>query len=67
MLRRVKWVTCPHCGHKFMAADIEDNATVESMPVYCPKCGREVSLNRLWNLFKRLFGSAVLGVNLLIS
>ncbi len=52
MLRRVKWVTCPHCSHRFMAADTEDNATAESMPVYCPKCGREVSLSRLGNLIE---------------
>ena len=52
MLRRVKWVTCPHCGHKFLAADIEVLATAETMPVYCPKCGQEVSLSRLGNLIE---------------
>ena len=31
-------MTCPHCGHSFMAFDIEDNATVSSMPVICPRC-----------------------------
>ena len=66
MLRGFKKVTCPHCGHKFRAADMEDIATAESMPVHCPKCGQEVSLNRFWNLFKRLFGSAVL-VTILLS
>lgn len=66
MLRGFKKVTCPHCGHKFRAADMEDIATAESMPVHCPKCGQVVSLNRFWNLFKRLFGSAVL-VTILLS
>lgn len=28
MLRGFKRVTCPYCGHSFLAADIEDNATV---------------------------------------
>ena len=66
MLRGFKKVRCLHCGHIFMAADIEDNATAESMPVHCPKCGQKISLNRFWNLFKRLFGSAVL-VTILLS
>lgn len=66
MLRGFKKVTCPHCGHKFRAADMEDIATAESMPVHCPKCGQVVSLNRFWNLFKRLFGSVVL-VTILLS
>ncbi len=52
MLRSITRITCPHCGHKFLAADIENNATAESMPVHCPKCGRKVSLNRLGNLIE---------------
>ena len=35
---------CPHCGHVFVAADIEDGATVKSMEIYCPKCGGKVDV-----------------------
>lgn len=44
MLRGFMTVRCPHCGHIFMAADIEDNATVRSMPVHCPECGTTIKL-----------------------
>lgn len=64
MIRGFKKVRCPRCGYKFRAADIEDEATVESMPVHCPKCGHEVSLNHFRNMFKRLFGPAVLAITL---
>ena len=40
MVRGYHRVTCPHCGHSFLALNIEDNATVSSMPVTCPKCKR---------------------------
>ena len=39
MLRGKKHFACKDCGHKFIGLDIEDNATVNSMPVKCPKCG----------------------------
>ena len=39
MLRGTATFVCKDCGHKFEAFDIEDNATVESMPMQCPKCG----------------------------
>lgn len=55
MIRGFKKVRCPRCGYKFRAADIEDEATVESMPVHCPKCGQGVSLKPLINLLKHLF------------
>ena len=45
MLRGVTRVTCPHCGHKFLAMDIEDNATVSSLPGHCPKCGQIVKID----------------------
>lgn len=56
MLRGFKRVTCPYCGHSFLAADIEDNATVAELPIHCPKCGRIVKTNWLLNLLSRLFG-----------
>lgn len=45
-----KNVRCPHCGYRFRAAKIEENGTASLMPVYCPKCGQEVSLNYLQNI-----------------
>lgn len=44
MLRGFKKVRCPHCGHIFTAADIEEGATVKSMNTYCPKCGGKVNV-----------------------
>ena len=67
MIRGFKKVKCPRCGNKFRAAVIEDEATAESMPVHCPKCGHEVSLNHFRNIFKRLFGPAVLTITLFSS
>ena len=43
MLRDIKKVHCPHCGHVFLAPDIEDRATVKAMDVHCPKCGALVN------------------------
>lgn len=57
MLRRIKEVTCPDCGQSFLAMDIEDNATVHSIPIRCPHCGRIVRINlfRLWaEVLKRM-------------
>ena len=39
MVRGKTWFRCACCGHVFEAWDIEDNATVFSMPMTCPKCG----------------------------
>ena len=39
MVRGKTWFRCSCCGHVFEAWDIEDNATVFSMPMTCPKCG----------------------------
>ena len=39
MLRGIYKYVCKDCGHKFYGADIELNATVESVPVECPECG----------------------------
>ena len=44
MIRGFKKVRCPHCGHIFLAADIEDGATVKSMDVHCPNCGGKVNV-----------------------
>lgn len=43
MLREVKRVTCPKCGHKFLAFVVEDKATAAPQPVHCPKCGAPVN------------------------
>ena len=55
MIQGFKKVRCPRCGYRFRAAVIENEATAESMPVHCPKCGKEVSLKPLINLLKHLF------------
>lgn len=47
MLRGVKRIRCPHCGHRFLAFDIEDKASINSMVTHCPKCGMVVKVN--WN------------------
>ena len=39
MVRGKTWFRCSCCGHVFKDLDIEDNATVFSMPMTCPKCG----------------------------
>ena len=39
MLRGITKFTCDDCGNKFMALDMEWNATVFTAPARCPKCG----------------------------
>ena len=39
MVRGIKTFVCKDCGHKLIGLDIEGNATINSMPVKCPKCG----------------------------
>lgn len=56
MLRGFKKVRCLRCGHIFLAADIEDNATVAEMPVHCPKCGNVVKTSGIVGFLSRLFG-----------
>lgn len=56
MLRDVKRVMCPHCGHSFVAIDIEDNATVESMPIHCTRCGAELRMEGFQGLLSRVIG-----------
>lgn len=56
MIRGFKKVRCPHCGHIFLAADIEDNATVAGMPVHCPKCGNVVETTGIRGLLSWLLG-----------
>ncbi len=38
-------VTCPHCGKRFKALDVEWHATALSAPVTCPFCKQEVDPN----------------------
>lgn len=39
MLRGFYKYVCADCGHEFIGADIEWQATALSQPVKCPKCG----------------------------
>ena len=39
MLRGTTTFVCKDCEHTFKGMDIEDNATIYSMPMKCPKCG----------------------------
>ena len=55
MLRDIKKVRCPHCGHVFWAPNIEDHATVKAMDVHCPKCG---ALVKPEGLFLRILSVA---------
>ncbi len=36
MLRGKTWFRCPFCGEVFKSWDVEDNATVNTMPMPCP-------------------------------
>ena len=58
MFRGFVKASCPHCGHKFTAPDIEKNATVFSEPVRCPRCGKmvEVGIGSGQSFFGLLFG-----------
>ena len=56
MLRGAKRVTCPYCGHGFVAFDIEDNATAKSVAVHCPRCGAEVRVDGFRRLLSRVIG-----------
>ncbi len=38
-MRGITKFRCPKCGHIFEAPDIEDNASVRTMPQPCPRCG----------------------------
>lgn len=35
MIRFITKFKCKECGHTFIGADVEDNATAASMPVKC--------------------------------
>ena len=62
MLRSVKRVVCPKCGHKFLAFEIEDSATAGTFPVNCPKCGAVVNpvgfVQRIFRLAEMVMKSA---------
>ncbi len=56
MLRGLTKFRCPDCGHTFEAPDLEDNATVRTMPMSCPRCGAKSNpvgildrFSMLWN------------------
>ena len=52
MVRGTTLFICTHCGHKFMAADIEYLCTSLSVPQKCPKCKsirtRPISIFGIW-------------------
>lgn len=54
MVRGKTWFRCTCCGHVFEALDIEDNATVRSMPMTCPKCGGKGVAIHTYDLLDRL-------------
>ena len=62
MLRSVKRVVCPKCGHKFLAFEIEDSATAGTFPVNCPKCGAVVNpvgfVQKIFRLAEKVMKSA---------
>ncbi len=39
MVRGTTWFRCPRCGYIYKALDIEEGATILSMPMPCPRCG----------------------------
>ncbi len=50
MMRGITKFRCPKCGHIFEAPDIEDNASVRTMPQPCPKCGTKSNVAGLFDL-----------------
>lgn len=53
MIRGTTNFKCPKCGKVFEAPDIEDNATVATMPMPCPCCGtksRKVGIDSLLSI-----------------
>lgn len=48
MLRGTTTFKCDACGHVFEGLDIEDNATVYTMPQPCPKCGAKCLPRGSW-------------------
>lgn len=56
MLRGTKTFKCEKCGHIFEGPDIEQNATIVSAPVRCPKCGNMTNntpgvIDKIKNIF----------------
>lgn len=54
MVRGKTWFRCTCCGRVFEAWDIEDNATVFSMPMTCPRCGGKGVAIHYYGLLDRL-------------
>lgn len=60
MLRGKTWFKCECCGHVFKSWDIEDNATVYSMPMTCPECGgKGHAIGNCYNMFDRLIDKII--------
>lgn len=62
MLRGKTWFKCDYCGHVFKSWDIEDNATVNSMPMTCPKCGGKGHAINSYSLLDRLIDRIFSGI-----
>lgn len=54
MLRGFTKFRCPNCGHTFEAPDIEDNATVRTTPMPCPRCGAKSNPSGSLYMFRSL-------------
>lgn len=56
MYRGTRKFKCHDCGHIFVGADIEWNATPLSAPLTCPKCGkkRTAPYGSLLNIFNQI-------------
>ena len=50
MMRGMTYFKCPKCGNVFRAPDIEDKATVATMPAPCPCCKTQSRKASAWDL-----------------
>lgn len=59
MLRGTTLFRCPNCGHVFEAPDIEDNATVRTTPMPCPRCGTKSNPIGILGWLNSLIGKSI--------
>lgn len=55
MVRGIIKFECPKCGKIFKSLDLEQNCTVYSMPMPCPKCGTLSEPATLISYFRHIF------------